>query len=131
MSSTVNMTAVHTAYDAFATGELERFVELLDPGFVSRQSDAVPWRGDYHGRDGVREMFGRVARSGNATFRPDEFIDGGDRIVVVGHAHLIPHRTGQGVDIRELHIWHVHNGRLMSLDVFLNAPGPLLASLAA
>jgi uncharacterized protein len=123
------MEAVRAAYEAFTANDLERFVALLEPGFVSRQSDAVPWRGSYRGRDGVTELFGRVARRATAMYEPDEFIDGGDRIVVVGRARITPNPTGDPFDVRELHVWQVHEGRLLGLDVFLNAPAPLLAAL--
>ncbi|BDT89530.1 nuclear transport factor 2 family protein [Nocardia cyriacigeorgica] len=129
MPSTINMTAIHAVYDAFSTGDLDRFIDLLDPDFASRQSDAVPWRGTYHGRAGVRDMFSRVARSGSASFHPEEFIDGGDRVVVIGRAHITPHNTDRGFDVRELHVWRAQDGRLLSLDVFLNAPAPMLAAL--
>jgi hypothetical protein len=38
------MEAVRAAYEAFTANDLERFVALLEPEFVSRQSEAVPWR---------------------------------------------------------------------------------------
>jgi uncharacterized protein len=33
--------------------------------------------------------------------------------------------------VRELHVWQVRQGRLMGLEVFLNAPAPILAALDA
>ena len=45
VSSSVNMEALRAAYQAFTDGDLDRFVESLTPRFLSRQSAAVPWRG--------------------------------------------------------------------------------------
>jgi uncharacterized protein len=88
-----NMEAVRAAYQAFTANDPERFVALLEPEFVSRQSEAVRWRGTYRGPDGVTEMFGRVATRATATYEPGEVIDGGDRIVVVGRARItLPRR---------------------------------------
>jgi uncharacterized protein len=126
-----NMEAVRAAYQAFTANDPERFVALLEPEFVSRQSEAVRWRGTYRGPDGVIEMFGRVATRATATYEPGEVIDGGDRIVVVGRARITPKATGKPFDVRELHVWQVRQGRLMGLEVFLNAPAPLLAALDA
>jgi ketosteroid isomerase-like protein len=39
------MEAVRAAYQAFTDGDLDRFVGSLAADFVSRQSAAVPWRG--------------------------------------------------------------------------------------
>lgn len=87
-----NMEAVRAAYQAFTANDPERFVALLEPEFVSRQSEAVPWRGTYRGPDGVTEMFGRVATRATATYEPGEVINGGDRIVVVVALASLPRR---------------------------------------
>ncbi|QKW36213.1 nuclear transport factor 2 family protein [Actinomadura sp. NAK00032] len=126
-----NMEAVRAAYRAFTDGDLDRFVGSLDPGFVSRQSEAAPWRGTYRGHEGVREMFGKVAERADATYEPAQFIEGREHIVVVGDARLTPRGTGTATTVRELHVWHVEDGRLLGLEVFLNAPAPLLAALGA
>ncbi|WP_219511394.1 nuclear transport factor 2 family protein [Nonomuraea ceibae] len=126
-----NMEAVRAAYQAFTDGDLDRFIESLDPGFVSRQSTAVPWRGTYRGHEGVREMFGKLAERADATYEPAQFIESDEHIVVVGDARIAPRGTGAATPVRELHVWQVADGRLLGLQVFLNAPAPLLAALEA
>jgi uncharacterized protein len=129
MSDSRNLAAVRAAYQAFTDGDLDRFVASLAPGFRSRQSAAVPWSGSYLGHDGVRRMFGKVAERAEATYEPVEFIEGDGRVVVVGNARITPRTTGEATVVRELHVWHVQDGRLQGLEVFLNAPAPLLAAL--
>ncbi|QIS08659.1 nuclear transport factor 2 family protein [Nocardia arthritidis] len=130
MTEQGNAAAVRAAYDLLDSGDLEGFLELLDPEFVATQSDAVPWRGSYRGPEEAREMFGRVGKFAEATYRADEFIDGGERIVVIGAATITPHLTGRPATVRELHVWRVRDGRLLGLDIFLNAPQNLLTELA-
>jgi ketosteroid isomerase-like protein len=125
------MEAVRAAYQAFTDGDLDRFVESLAADFVSQQSEAVPWRGSYRGRDGVREMFSMVAERAEATYEPSRFIEGEGFIVVAGNARIVPRITGEAATVRELHVWHVNDGQLLGLEVFLNAPAPLLAALGA
>jgi len=98
-----NTEAVRAAYQAFTDGDLHRFVGSLAADFVSRQSAAVPWRGTYRGHDGVREMFAKVAERAEATYEPSEFIEGDDRVVVVGDARIVPRSTGEPATVRELH----------------------------
>ncbi|MGV9329458.1 nuclear transport factor 2 family protein [Streptosporangium sandarakinum] len=126
-----NMEAVRAAYQAFTDGDLDRFIESLAPDFVSRQSIAVPWHGTYRGHDGVREMFGKVAEHADAVYEPSRFIEGDEHIVVVGDARLVPRSTGAATTVRELHVWQIKDGRLLGLEVFLNAPAPLLTALGA
>jgi ketosteroid isomerase-like protein len=125
------MEAVRAVYQAFTDGDLDRFVESLAADFVSQQSEAVPWRGSYRGRDGVREMFSMVAERAEATYEPSRFIEGEGFIVVAGNARIVPRITGEAATVRELHVWHVNDGQLLGLEVFLNAPAPLLAALGA
>ncbi|MFF4776345.1 nuclear transport factor 2 family protein [Microtetraspora fusca] len=129
MSMSRNMEAVRAAYQAFTDGDLDRFIESLDPDFVSRQSTAVPWHGTYQGHDDVRQMFGKVAERADATYEPSQFIEGDEHIVVVGNARVVPRSTGAATTVRELHVWRIRDGRLLGLEVFLNAPAPLLAAL--
>jgi ketosteroid isomerase-like protein len=125
------MEAVRAAYQAFTDGDLDRFVESLTTEFLSRQSAAVPWRGSYRGRNGVREMFSIVAERAEATYEPSQFIEGEGYIVVAGNARIVPRSTGEAATVRELHVWHVNDGQLLGLEVFLNAPAPLLAALGS
>ena len=124
-----NRQAVESAYQAFGDGDLARFTELLDPGFVSTQSEATPWRGRYAGPEAVRGMFDLVCQRAETRYRPEEFIDGRDRIVVLGQAEITPRTDRRRRIVREVHVWRVDSGRLLSLDVFLNAPEDLLHAL--
>jgi ketosteroid isomerase-like protein len=126
-----NRQVVESAYDAFDRGDLDAFTSLMDDRFISTQSDAVPWRGSHAGPEGVRSMLGMVGERASARYVPEELIDGGDRIVVIGRAELTPVADGRPRVVREVHVWGVSSGRLTSLDVFLNAPGELLAALGA
>jgi uncharacterized protein len=126
-----NRQVVEPAYEAFGRGDLDAFTALMDERFVSTQSDAVPWRGSHTGPVGVRSMFGMVGERARATYVPEELIDGADRTVVIGRAEITPLADGRPRAVRELHVWGVSSGRLTSLDVFLNAPGELLAALGA
>ena len=74
-------------------------------------------------------MFDLVGQHASATFSPDELIDGGDRIVVIGRAEITPVVDVRPRVVRELHVWSVELGTLTGLDVFLNAPSDLLAAL--
>jgi len=49
--------------------------------------------------------------------------------VVLGEARITPALTGHPFDVRELHVWRVHEGRLRGLEVFVNAPAALLGAL--
>jgi ketosteroid isomerase-like protein len=124
-----NRQAVEAAYQAFGDGDMDAFTTLLDGGFVSTQSEAVPWRGRYVGPHGVRRMFALVGERADAHYRPQQLIESEDAIVVLGQATITPHADQVSRIVRELHVWRVDAGRLLSLDVFLDTPQDLLSAL--
>jgi ketosteroid isomerase-like protein len=61
----------------------------------------------------------------------EELVEEGERVVAIGRARITARSTGQTFVIREVHVLTVRDGRLASIDVFLNAPAELLAALNA
>lgn len=76
-------------------------------------------------------MFGIVAERAEATYEPSQFIEGEGCIVFTGNARIVPRSTGEAATVRELHVWNVNDGQLLSPEVFLNAPASLLAALGS
>jgi ketosteroid isomerase-like protein len=125
-----NLETVHRYYRAFAEHDVPAALALLKPGFVSIQADSVPWRGVYRGHEGVAELFERLTpHVSEAEYEVEELIEQGERVVAIGRAHLTARSTGETFVIREVHALTVRDGRLASIDVFLNAPAELLAAL--
>jgi uncharacterized protein len=99
-----------------ATGE-------LDWGSTSDEMEIhdhdIPDRGEYRGRAGVRswlEDWG--AAWAEWSFEPQEFIDAGERVVVV--AHVIAKGRGSGVEVdrQDGLLYTVRNGELVRLDYY-------------
>lgn len=108
---------VSEMYAAFARGDIEAVLELLDPDVRWVTPTTLPWsRGEYAGRDGVGEYFGRFATAlEDAAVQPHELIDCGDRVVALGEERARVRRTGRRFASPFVHVISVKDGRVASL----------------
>jgi ketosteroid isomerase-like protein len=125
-----NLAAVRIAYDAYASKELEALLALLDDDFEFRQSELVPWGGSYRGGEGMIEFLGRITTYVDSVVDPEEFVEAEDHVVVIGRSHGTVKATGRPFDVRAVHVWQLHDARLLRLEVYLDTPA-MVEALAA
>ncbi len=80
-----NVDTARSAYDAFGRGDLQALGEMMAEDGTWLTSDELPLGGETRGRD---EILGNMAQIPNYwssfSLNPEEFIDGGDWVVVRG-----------------------------------------------
>jgi ketosteroid isomerase-like protein len=64
------MEVVARAYQAFARQDLDALLDLVDPGVVVTQDDALPWGGRHVGRDGVINFAAALVGTIDSTVTP-------------------------------------------------------------
>lgn len=108
-----NTEIVQGAYAAVASGDIPTFVGLLDPDVQWTEAEGFPYAGTYTGPDAV--LNGVFARLGSEWegFRvvPNEFIDGGDTVVVLGRYAGTYNETGKSFEADFAHVWTLRNGK--------------------
>jgi ketosteroid isomerase-like protein len=117
---------VRRSYDAFERGDLEAVLGDLDPEIEWHQAQGLPHGGLYRGRDEVRRnVFEPLDAEWWETFSapPQEFIDGGDRVVVLGRYRGVAKGTGRILDVPFVHVWTVADGRAVTFRQFLDTAG--------
>ena len=111
-----NVELVRTVYDGWARGEFRAGSDLFAPDFEWKQrADAVE-PGSHRGASvgaALRELF-EVWE--NYRIEAEEYIDAGDRIVVVGRARGTARGSGMELDHSVCSVWTVRNGRLASFE---------------
>ena len=81
-----NLKSVKTVYEAFATGDIFTVLGTLSPDVAWTEAEGFPYGGTYNSPKAVLEgVFMRLGSEweGFAAV-PDEFIDAGDTVVVLG-----------------------------------------------
>lgn len=105
-----NVDIARSAYEAFGRGDLATLKDLLSEDSTWLTSDELPLGGESRGRDNIIGNFAEIPNYWSSfSVEPEEFIDGGDWVVVRGtqrasndggsfespFAHLIKFADGQ------------------------------------
>jgi uncharacterized protein len=106
-----NVDTARAAYDAFSSGDMDALRGMFSEDAVWVTSDELPLGGTTTGRDAIIENFAQIPDYWSEfSVKPDQFIDGGDDVVV----HGMQHGTGEGgsFDAPFLHLMHFEDGKL-------------------
>ena len=128
------LSIVNDAYSAFGRGDLEGILALLDPAVVWRYNAdpaAVPYAGEYRGREGVADFFGKLMSAVAFTdFMPEEFHEAGQTIAVIGRETATVSATGKTFSGRWVHLFTVVDGLVTRWEEF-NDSGSIAAAFQA
>jgi ketosteroid isomerase-like protein len=109
-----NRDIVQAAYAAFAAGDLGGLRSTLAVDVVWTEAESFPYAGTYRGPDRVMdELIVRLVTEWEG-FRvmPEEYIDGGDRIVALGTYEGTYKATGKSFRSRFAHVWTLRDGKV-------------------
>ena len=94
-------------YAAFAEGDLAGAMEFFaeDIRWQGPRTNGLPDSGTFHGKDEVAWMFKQLVKTYGEDLRvvPDEFIQDGSTIVVLGHLEASP--GGAHLKVPWVHVW--------------------------
>src|SRR5262249_5903728 len=83
-----NTEAISGAYEAFARGDVQAIVGIVEPGADWDSTESLPQGGSFSGPDGVLEFFQGVGEAWEELdLELDELLDAGDRVVGIGRAN--------------------------------------------
>ncbi len=117
---------VKRSYEAFARGDLDSVVADFDPQIEWQQAQGLPHGGTYHGVEAVRRsIFDPLDTEWWEEFSadPDEFLDAGDDVVVLGRYRGIAKGTGKRLDVPFVHAWRLREGKAVLFRQFLDTRG--------
>ena len=112
MTEHPNVEQARRGYEAFAKGDLATLSELMADDVVWHVKGVGPLDGDYHGRDQVFGLFGRLAEETGGTFRLDvhDILANDDHTVVL--ANLSASRGGKAVEVPVVNVTHNRDGKI-------------------
>ncbi|MEO6041863.1 MAG: nuclear transport factor 2 family protein [Croceibacterium sp.] len=122
--SASNTALIRSLYDAFAAGDVPAVLDLLSPDIVWNEADDFPYAdgNPYIGPQAVLE--GVFARCGGEwdgfAAMPDESLDAGDTVVVLGHYGGTYKATGKPQHTQFVHVWRVADGKAASFQQYAN-----------
>lgn len=121
--------ALRRIYEAFSRWDVEELVRDLAHDIEWSLPDSIPWGGTRHGHDGVRS-FASVSQDHveGRWADPDDFLDAGDRLVVLGRMRGRARASGTDFEIEFAHVWTVTDGMASRLRAYFDT-APIIAAL--
>ncbi len=108
LSAVSHVDLVRRSYDAFARGDLDAVVADMHDDIEWQQAQGLPHGGTYRGLAEVRRnVFDPLDRDWWSEFSavPDEFLDAGEEVVVLGRYRGVAKETGRRLDVPFVHVW--------------------------
>jgi ketosteroid isomerase-like protein len=121
-----NLQLVQRSYEAFARDDLDAVLADMHPEIEWHQAQGLPHGGFYRGVDEVRRnIFDPLDEEwwDEFTAEPDEFLDAGSEIVVLGRYRGVAKQTGRALDVPFVHVWSVEAGKAVRFRQFLDTAG--------
>ena len=111
-----NLEILRQGYNAFAAGDVEAAIANWSDDIVWEQCSSFPFvKGDgkYVGKQAIVEnIFANIPQHyDNFSIEISDFVDGGDRIVMVGHYTGTWKATGKKFKANATHTWSLKNGK--------------------
>ena len=117
---------VKRSYDAFARKDLAGVMADMHPEIEWQQAQGLPHGGTYHGLDEVRHNIFEpldVEWWDEFSAQPDEFLDAGGEVVVLGRYRGVAKETGKRLDVPFVHIWTLRGEQAVRFRQFLDTAG--------
>ena len=111
-----NVATVRRLYDAFAAGDVPTILGLMSPDIVWNEAENFPYADNnpYRGPEAILTgVFGRLGTEWSGFgAHPEEFLDAGDTIVVLGRYSGTCVATGKAMDAQMAHVVRVADGKI-------------------
>lgn len=117
-----NVALVQAIYAAFETGDVPGVVARMSPDIVWNEAENFPYadRNPYLGPEAI--LTGVFARLGTEwegfAAIPEEFLDAGDTVVVLGRYQGTYRATGRALDAQLVHVWRVEDGKAVAFQQY-------------
>lgn len=117
-----NVALIGAVYDAFAAGDIAGVLGRMSPDMVWNEAENFPYAdgNPYRGPEAI--LGGVFARLGSEwdgfAAVPDEFLDAGDAVVVLGRYRGVCKATGRSIDAQFAHVWRVADGKAASFQQY-------------
>ena len=110
-----NVALIRSIYEAFGAGDIAGVVGRMSPDMVWNEAENFPYAdgNPYRGPEAILGgVFGRLGADWDGFAAvPEEFLDAGDTVVVLGRYRGTCKATGHRLDAQLAHVWRVADGK--------------------
>ncbi len=122
-----NLDPVRALYAAFAKGDMAAALATMAADIVWNEAENYPYadRNPYVGPEAVLHgVFARIGADWDGfSATSDEFIDGGETIVSLGHYAGVAKATGKAMRAQFAHVFRVRDGQIAGFQQYADTLG--------
>ena len=121
-----NVDIVKRSYEAFARDDMDGVLGDMHEDIEWHQAQGLPHGGFYRGLAEVkRNIFDPLGEEWWDEFEaePDEFLDAGANVVVIGRYRGISKETRKQLDVPFVHIWTLEGDKAIRFRQYLDTAG--------
>jgi len=125
-----NLEIVQAGYEKFGSGDIEGLLALFtdDIDWSVPHIENAPFTGNRLGLEEVAEFFkGLTEAEEFSYFEPTEFIEQGNRVVVLGRVKATVRATGRTYESDWVHLFTVHDGKITNFREFFDTEAVSIA----
>jgi uncharacterized protein len=114
-----NTDTLRQGYEAYGRGDIDAAMEAWadDIQWENPNAQQIPNPGVYQGKDEVRRLLAEFPDDWeDLSISPDEFVEQGDTVVVLGHVEGRGKETGREVKFPFVHIWRFDDGQVTRMQ---------------
>lgn len=109
-----NVETLRSGYEAFSRGDMNAVMEVWtdDIQWEGPNAEQLPGSGTHRGKEAVASMLGEIPQSWDVfQATPDEFVESGDTVVVLGHTEAKAKGSGEEIKVPFVHVWRMSGGK--------------------
>ena len=119
-----NVALIQGIYDGFAAGDVGAVLGAMSPDIVWNEAENFPYAdgNPYVGPQAIAEgVFARCLGEWDGfAVRPEEFLDAGDTVVVLGRYGGSCKATGRPMNPQMAHVWRVADGKAVGFQQYVD-----------
>src|SRR5436305_1004366 len=120
---------ISSVYDAFKRGDIDHILQQVAPDAIWRQSNILPWGGDFRGPQGAGEFFQKLdATMETVSFDVRENIEHGDEVFSFGSYAGRSRKTGRTGTAEWMFRWRVQDGKITAYESYTDSAALLAAT---
>ncbi len=115
-----NVDTLKQGYEAYGRGDLEAALANWadDARWEGPNSEELPGGGVAEGKDAIAQTLSRIPGFYDSfTITPDEFIEQGDTVVVLGHGEATPKGGGETIKQPFVHVYRFEDGKVKRIQL--------------
>lgn len=117
-----NLEIIQGLYAAFAAGDIEQVLAVLDPEVEWTESAGIPYGGTFVGHAAILSgVFGKIGAEWDGfTARVDQYLDAGDQIVTLGVDSGTYKATGKSMAAPTASVWTLREGKVVKFVQYID-----------